>query len=185
MSPLIIALSGSMGLPSRTATAARIALEGAAEAGARTELLTVRDLDLPMFDDREDSDSYPLTVASFLETVQRADGFILATPVYHGTISGSLKNALDFLHLAGRNAVAGKTAGLVSVAGGGVGTNALNTLDYVARSLRLWTVPTTVAAGGSAFADAELRDRGIAERLRAVGQQVARYGALFAEERAA
>lgn len=186
MNPLIVALSGSMRERSRTAMAARTALEGAAAAGARTELITVRELDLPMFDDREDTSTYSPAVWSFLETVQRADGLILASPVYHGTLSGAMKNALDFLHLGGRNVVAGKTAGLLSVAGGGVGTNTLNTLEYVTRSLRLWTVPTTVAISGGAFApDGTLRDEVIAERLRALGRQVARHAALFGEERAA
>jgi FMN reductase len=168
---------------SRTATAAAVALEGATAAGARTELLPVRELNLPLFDDRNDTASYPPAVWSFLETIQRADGLILASPVYHGTLSGAMKNALDFLHLAGRNAVAGKSAGLLSVAGGGVGTNTLNTLEYVTRSLRLWTVPTTVAITGGAFgSDGALRDEVIAERLRTLGRQVARHAALLAEE---
>jgi NAD(P)H-dependent FMN reductase len=183
MTPHIVALSGSMRSPSRTAGAAAIALAGAAAAGATTELLSVRDLALPMFDDREDSASYPPEVGRLLETIRRADGLILASPVYHGTLTGAMKNALDFLHLAGRNAVAGKVAGLVSMAGGGTGINTLNTLDYVARALRLWTVPTTVAIPGAAYGpDGTLRDEVIAERLRALGRQVARHAALLAQD---
>lgn len=179
LNPLIVALSGSMRLSSRTATAAEIALEGARAAGAETKLITVCDLNLPMFDDRDDPGSYPPAVWSFLETIQRADGLILASPVYHGTLSGAMKNALDFLHLGGRNIVAGKTAGLVSVAGGGVGANTLNTLEYVARSLRMWTAPTAVSITGSAYgSDGAMRDQVTAERLRSLGRQVARHAAL-------
>lgn len=172
-----------MRAPSRTAAAAELALAGAAGTGATVALLTVRELDLPMFDDREDTASYPARVWAFIEAIRQADGLILASPVYHGTPSGALKNALDFVHLAGRNALAGKVAGLLSVAGGGTAINAINTLDYAARALRLWTVPTTVAIPGAAYGpDGSLRDEVIAERLRALGRQVARHAALLAHE---
>lgn len=183
MKPYVVALSGSMRSPSRTATAAELALAGAAAAGATTALLTVRDLALPMYDDREDSASYPAAVWAFLEEIKRADGLILASPVYHGTPSGAMKNALDFLHLAGRSALASKSAGLVSVAGGAAGINTLNTLEYAARSLRLWTVPTTAAIPGAAYgSDGTFRDEVLAERLRALGRQVARQAAMLAQE---
>ncbi|MCU0494326.1 MAG: NAD(P)H-dependent oxidoreductase [Chloroflexaceae bacterium] len=178
----ILVLSGSLRNGSHTLKAAEAAWQGAAASGANTELLNLGDLGLPMFDDRDDTASYPPEVWEFLAAVGRADGLILASPVYHGTVSGAMKNALDFLHLGGRDVVQGKVAGLISVAGGGSGINTINTLDYVARALRMLVVPTTVAVPGSAFRDGSLHDGQIARRLAHLGQEVSRYARLLREE---
>jgi NAD(P)H-dependent FMN reductase len=186
--PVVIALTGSLRPVSRTAAAARTALEGAAQAGAETALLDLREYALPIFDARDDDD-YPEDVWRFVEAVGQADGLILASPVYHGTLSGALKNAIDFLHLLPRGSLEGKTAGLIAVAGGSQGINTINTLDYIAKTLHLWTVPTTVSAGSSAFdAQGQLHDPRLIARLHDLGQQVASFaGALgnTALERAA
>src|SRR5262249_33468175 len=49
MAVTIIALGGSLGQQSTSLAAVRVALDGAREAGARTELFDVRELDVPMY----------------------------------------------------------------------------------------------------------------------------------------
>ena len=64
--------------------------------------------------------------------------------MYHGTISGSFKNALDWLQLLGdRNPpyLTDKVVGLISTAGGVQGLQAVNTMEFVVRALRGWAVP--------------------------------------------
>ncbi|MFF9763146.1 MULTISPECIES: NADPH-dependent FMN reductase [Streptomyces] len=75
--------------------------------------------------------------------VARADGAVLATPVYHGSFSALLKNALD--HLTG-DALAGRPVGLIAAGGGprGAGT-ACDQLRTVVRALSGWATPTHVA----------------------------------------
>ncbi|MCQ4205403.1 NADPH-dependent FMN reductase [Streptomyces sp. NPDC058783] len=73
----------------------------------------------------------------------RCEAAVLATPVYHGSYSALLKNALD--HLTG-DALAGRPVGLVAAGGGprGAGT-ACDQLRTVVRALGGWAAPTHVA----------------------------------------
>src|SRR5262245_28377556 len=95
----IVGLGGSMAAVSRSRAALRLALEGAADAGAGTELLDLRDLALPMYD----PDVYEPTesAARLIETCYAADGMLWSSPMCQGTISGAFKNALDWLHSLG------------------------------------------------------------------------------------
>ncbi|TYR80538.1 NAD(P)H-dependent oxidoreductase [Priestia megaterium] len=72
-------------------------------------------------------------VKMLINAVEEADAILIATPEYHGAMSGALKNALDFLN---SSYFAHKPMGLIAVAGGGKGgINALNSVRTVARAL--------------------------------------------------
>ncbi|MQR85809.1 NAD(P)H-dependent oxidoreductase [Bacillus megaterium] len=72
-------------------------------------------------------------VQELIEKIEKADGILLATPEYHGAMSGGLKNALDFLN---SSYFAHKPVALLAVSGGGKGgINALNNLRTVTRAL--------------------------------------------------
>ena len=72
-------------------------------------------------------------VQELIKKIEKADGILLATPEYHGAMSGALKNAFDFLNSA---YFAHKPVALLAVAGGGKGgINALNNLRTVTRAL--------------------------------------------------
>jgi len=76
--------------------------------------------------------------------VQAAQGMLWSSPLYHGTISGAFKNALDWLQLlSDRNPpyLTDKVVGLISTAGGTHGLQAVNTMEFVVRALRGWAVP--------------------------------------------
>lgn len=187
MKPKVLAIGGSLREGSRTLNVLEIALYGATLVGAETELLNLQKLPLPMYDDRKEIDTYHAAVFTLLEKVRRADGLILASPVYHGTLSGSLKNALDFLELLANDDppwLEGKVVGLISVAGGEAGINAINSMQYACQALHAWTLPTAVAIPGSAFdSDSQLQDSRLKERLLKLGKEVTKYAALFARER--
>jgi len=108
----VVALCGSLRDDSHTRKALRIALDAAEELGATTELLDLREWDLPVFDpdDEDASDG-----EAFRREVQAADSILLGTPVYHGSYSAPLKNALDY---CGFDEFEKKTVGLLCVAGG-------------------------------------------------------------------
>lgn len=184
----ILGINGSLRREgSRTLHALEIALRGAAAAGAQTELLDLKQLTLPFYDDRPDIQSYPPSVFALVERVRWADGLILASPVYHGTLSGAMKNALDFLELLSNDQppwLEGKVVGLISVAGGNSGINTINSMLHTCRALRAWVAPTAVAIPGSAFAsDGQLHDPKIKERLAQLGAEITKYAQLFAQQR--
>jgi FMN reductase len=138
----VVGLGGSLARRSTSRRALQRALEGAAEGGAETQLLDLRELDLPMYDPAHEE---PAGAASQLvEACYAADGLIWSSPLYQGTISGAFKNALDWLHVLGRRDppyLHDKVIGLVSAAGGTQGLQAINTMEFSVRALRGWSVP--------------------------------------------
>jgi len=81
----IVGLGGSLAESSTSRAALVIALEGAAAAGASTDLLDLRELDLPMF--RPDLKEPGANVARVIEASYEADGMIWSSPLYNGTPS--------------------------------------------------------------------------------------------------
>ena len=176
----IVALGGSLRLKSSSLLALKIALEGALEAGAKTELLDVRALDLPMYSPDTDAESVPAAAHLIAEAVYAAPGLNWASPHYHGTVSGSFKNALDWLQLLAQREppfLTDKVIGLISTAGGVQGLQTINTMEYVVRALRAWAVPLVVPIpqAWQAFDENDRpRDQGIETQLRTLGTEVAR-----------
>src|SRR5215218_1260534 len=93
--PLIVGMGGTPRSGSITEKALRLSLIAAAEAGADIEILTGPDLILPLYVPG-DPDRGPAT-ARLTEAYRRCDGIIIATPAYHGSLSGVVKNALDYV----------------------------------------------------------------------------------------
>src|SRR5260370_39996462 len=92
----IAGISGSLRAGSYTRKASECALQGAAESGAETQLIDLRDYTL-VFRDGKDEAAYPDDVFRLRSEVKQADGVVLGTPEYHGSFSGVLKNALDLM----------------------------------------------------------------------------------------
>jgi len=91
--PHVIAIPGSLRDESYTRKALLIALAAAEDAGATTDLVDLRDLDLPVVDADEDD---PADAQELTRRVREADTILLGTPVYHGSYSSPLKTALDY-----------------------------------------------------------------------------------------
>jgi NAD(P)H-dependent FMN reductase len=72
--------------------------------------------DLPHYDQDLDGDSVPAPVTAFREAVATADALVVATPEYNGSVTGVLKNAIDWASRPrGSAAIAGKPVAVVSV----------------------------------------------------------------------
>ena len=180
----IAGISGSLRAGSYTRRAVEIALEGAAETGAETRLIDLRDYNL-VFRDGKDDTGYPDDVFRLRSEVKQAEGVILGTPEYHGSFSGVLKNALD---LMGFDEFEGKMIGLVGVSGGRMGAfDALNSLRNIGRALHAWVIPeqTSVPEAWKVFSeDGKIADPQLEQRLKEIGRQVARFSRLHKCENA-
>lgn len=181
----VVGLGGSLAAHSNSLAALRTALEGAAEAGAKTDLLDLRELSLPMYDPAIE-DNPPDAVVRMCDLMHEADGLIWSSPMYNGTISGSFKNALDWLKLLVDRKppyLTDKVVGLISTAGGMQGLQAVNTMEFVVRALRGWAVPLVmpIAQAWKAFDErGNPQDPQLADQLRALGREVARGSCQFA-----
>jgi FMN reductase len=179
----ITGLGGSLAGVSRSRAALRTALDGAANAGAETELLDIRELNLPMYD--PDDDELTDDAARLIESCYAADGLVWSSPMYQGTISGALKNALDWLHVLGDRDppfLHDKVIGLISAAGGTQGLQAINTMEFAVRALRGWAVPyvVPVASAARVFDRAgQIRDEDVELQLKTLGSEVVRVAERF------
>jgi FMN reductase len=182
----IVGLGGSMAKVSRSRAALVQALGGAASAGARTALLDIRELDLPMYNPDDDEPSEAAT--SLIESCHAADGLLWSSPMYQGTISGAFKNALDWLHLLRDRDppfLHDKVIGLISAAGGTQGLQAINTMEFAVRALRGWAVPYVVPVASAARvfdADGRIREQAVALQLKTLGEEVVRVAEKFASD---
>ena len=180
----VVGINGSLRDGSYTRLALNLALQGAEEVGAQTQLIDLREYDLIFCNGKLGKDAPP-DVLRLRQDVKQAQGIILGTPEYHGSFSGVLKNALD---LMGFDEFEGKMVGLVGVSGGRMGAiNALNSLRTVGRTLHAWVVPeqVSVAEAWRMFdATGNLKDQRLEDALRNVGRQVARFSFLHNSEQA-
>jgi FMN reductase len=179
----IVGLGGSLAKASKSRAALSKALAGAEAAGAETELLDLRELDLPMYDPDENEPGE--SAARVIESCYAADGLIWSSPLYQGTISGALKNALDWLHLLDSREPSylyDKVIGLISAAGGTQGLQAINTMEFAVRALRGWAVPyvVPVASAWQAFdAEGQIQIEAVGIQLETLGQEVVRVAERF------
>ncbi len=171
----VVGLGGSLATGSKSRAALATGLAGAEEAGAETDLLDLRELDLPMYSSETEPTENVIRMVGILES---ADGLLWSSPLYQGSISGSFKNALDWLHLpSGNMYLTDKVIGLISVAGGTHGLQAINTMEFCVRALRAWAVPLVVPVqrGG-------LADEAVQRQLKTLGSEVVRIADHFVTE---
>jgi FMN reductase len=182
---MVVGLGGSTRRSSRALEALRIALQGAHRGGAEILLLDIRELALPILDaDRPDFDQD--NVRSLLAAVRRCDALIVSSPVYQQTVSGAVKNALDYLFILEQEEPAGlygKVVGLVSVSASRPGVGASLAMQTACNGLGAWVLPESVNLDGASFdyenavCDVFARDRLSALGRRVVAAAVARQAA--------
>jgi FMN reductase len=141
--PRVVAVGGSLNAASSTQKALQVLLDHAARAGCDTCLITGPVLDLPFY---STSTKGRTEAARFLvEQLRDADGVFIGSPVYHGSISGVVKNALDYaedLRDDERPYLSGRAVGVLATGGGWQGCVAtLGALRDVVHALRGWNTP--------------------------------------------
>lgn len=160
----IVALGGSLRPESLTYQALELASKKIEAHQVLTEVIDLRKLHLPFCTGASIYPDYP-DVEIFRQNIQSATGLLLATPEYHGNMSGVLKNALDLLE---EEHIAGKVVGLIAIVGGVHSTNALNTLRLICRQLHCWVLPEQIVIPYSEESfnqQGELIDRDLEERF--------------------
>lgn len=180
----IVGISGSMNPDSTTKKAVAIALQAAERAGAKTELIHLADWPLPVYDVRDDESTYPETVHRFIQKISDADALLIASPEYHGTLTGALKNAIDFL--AARH-LREKPVAVMGIAASSLGAaNTVNTLHLIMRNLHAWAIPNSPSIPNSSRAfgpDGKLIDARLHERVELLGQQLVRMVRMIKAEK--
>ena len=139
----------------------------------------MKEYNLGFCDGRKDHSTYPPDVLRLQNDIKSSHGIIIGTPEYHGSFTGVLKNALDFMSF---KEFEGKMLGLIGISGGEMGAaTALNSLRFIGRSLHAWVIPhQALIPNAWKYYDASGRliDLSLADRVSEVGKQVARFSFL-------
>lgn len=177
-SPLVVGIGGTLRDGSTSERALRLALTEAARLGAKTQIFAGQSLNLPHYDTIERTEH----ATSLVEALRTADGVIISTPSYHGSISGLVKNAIDYtedLRADARSYLAGRAVGAIVCAGGAQAMGAtLGTLRTIVHALRGWPTPFSAAINAAQrpfSADGACSDPIIAQQLAFVAEQVVEF----------
>lgn len=167
-SPKILAFAGSTRTPSWNKKLIRVAAESARRAGAEVTLIDLRDLPMPLYDgDLEVAEGQPANAKVLKALMIEHDGFLLSSPEYNSSISGVLKNAIDWVSRPQPGeppqlAYRGKVAALLAASPGNLGgVRALLTVRQVLTTLGTLVIPTQFALARAAEAfneDGTLKD---------------------------
>jgi FMN reductase len=180
----VLCIGGSTRPGSGSESAVKVCAAAAREAGAEVDLILSRDLMFPIYD-TETPERDP-RAQRFVEAVRAADALIVASPGYHGSMSGMIKNALDYIEDTNKDDrvyLDGMPVGCVAVAYGWQATvSTLSSLRVTVHALRGWPSPlgaTVNASGGKIFdADGTCTDDGARFQLQTVATQVVEFAAL-------
>ena len=143
----IVGLGGTLREKSLSRAALQAALNIAARQGVQTELLDLRELNLPMYVPDWGLADYPRehqpAIEHFIESCRMSKAMVWASPTYHGTVSGVFKNALDYIELLSEDTPAylnGKAIGLISIND----SKTFSAMSNSVHELQAWLAPTHV-----------------------------------------
>jgi NAD(P)H-dependent FMN reductase len=182
MTVSVLAFSGSMRTDSLNRKLVRVAAAAVVRAGAEVGHLDLRDLALPLYDgDLEAQSGLPEGARRFKQLMLAHDAFLISSPEYNSSISGVLKNAIDWASrpVPGEPPLvwfSGKIIGLMAASPGGFGgIRALATLRAILENLGSIVIPKQVALSRAheAFNEAgALKDPKMQASIDALAQQL-------------
>jgi FMN reductase len=188
--PLIVGLGGTTRPGSTSERALVVALEAAAAAGFETRLFGAGTMPCETYDPTRPERS-PEAV-EIIAALRRADGVLIATPAYHGGISGLVKNTIDFtedMREDARPYLDGRAVGLIVVADGAQALGStLASLRAIVHALRGWPTPFAATLNGrdKPFGgDGRDADEAALQACRLVAQQVIGFARMAQATRAA
>jgi FMN reductase len=169
----VLGVSGSLREHSRSLLAVKLVLESAKLLGAETHLLNLRELNLPLYNpDREDGSG---AVEALGKDMEWADAIVLASPDYHGSMSGAMKNFLDY----NWEECAGKLFGYIC-SSNEKGLTVMDQMRTVVRQCYGWSMPYGVSFSGNADFDKNgaVTNQRVEDRLKMMARDMVTYGPL-------
>lgn len=177
----VLGIVGSLSADSRTRAAVETALEAAArEEAVTTDVLHLADYDLDTADGRQ-LEEYTRDTGDALDLVVESDAYVIGSPVYRASYSGALKNLFDLIPRGQWQAdVAPLENSAVGLVATGASPHHYLAVDEQLRPVMAFFGAHSVGGGVYAhaehFADAEVVDDEIRERLETLGGSVVDLG---------
>jgi FMN reductase len=169
----VLGVGSSLRELSYSTSGLKLLLDKARSKMAETRLIDLRQTNLPMlYSTKEDTEEIVQTT----ELVKWADAFVVATPDYHGSMSGSLKNFLDYFW----SEFAGKTFGYI-VASHEKGLTVMDQMRTAVRQCYGWSLPYGISINSEEDFDdkMELTNKKLMSRLDMMARDLVVYGKLL------
>jgi NAD(P)H-dependent FMN reductase len=181
----VLGVAGSMRQQSYSTRTLKIVLEEAKKYASEPYMLELRKINLPLYDPSEITSDEPSSnnnnnrnnVLERITTALRwADAFVLASPDYHGSMSGGMKNFLDYFW----EDFAGKTFGYI-VASHEKGLTVADQMRTTVRQCYGWSMPYNISINGEKDFDSKgnLVNSALAKRIKMLARDLVTYGTLI------
>ncbi len=171
----VLGIGSSLRDNASSTTALSATLDLAKKYGAETRLLDLRQVKLPLYDPAENKSNSDITKTQ--DDVLWADALILSTPDYHGSMSGAMKNFLDYFWAE----FAGKTFGYIC-ASHEKGLTAMDQMRTAIRQCYGWSMPYGVSVSDrDDFADGKINQK-LESRLDMLARDLVVYGNLLRQQ---
>ena len=180
--PLIVGLGGTTKSGSSTERALRAAMQAIKAKGGRVQVFDGPFLaGLPIYDPENPVRNDTETL--FVDAVRSASGLVIASPGYHGGVSGLIKNAIDLLEETSKDSRVywdGLPVGLITTAYGYQATaSTLASLRAIVHAMRGWPTPLGIAINSLSVKldpdDYSCSDPGINVQFGLMADQVLRF----------
>lgn len=182
--PKILAFAGSTRIDSFNKKLVKIAAAGAMESNADVTVIDLRDFAMPLYDgDLEQKEGLPPNARKLKDLMLSHQGFLISSPEYNSSISGVLKNMIDWVSRPseGEEPLAcfkGKVAGIMSASPGGLGgLRGLVHVRAILENISVLVIPDQIAIAKAheVFnADGTLKDKKQEEQVKRIGANVAK-----------
>ncbi len=150
--PKVLVFAGSTRRDSHNKKLARVAADAARAAGAEVTRIDLAELPMPLYDgDLEAREGVPPNARKFKDLMKAHQGLLIASPEYNSSISGVLKNTIDWASRQepGEPPLAcfhNKVAGLMAASPGALGgLRGLITLRSILGNISVLVVPEQLA----------------------------------------
>ena len=176
MKPMkVLGVASSMRESSYGTRTLRIVLDAAQKYEAMTRLLDLRIVTMPMYNPDSSMQSSK-EIQKVTDDVNWADAFVLVSPDYHGSMSGSIKNFLDYYW----EEFAGKIFGYICTSH----EKGLTVLDQMRTAVRQcygWSLPYSISVNGEDDFNevGEVINSVLYKRLKMVARDLVVYGRLI------
>lgn len=175
----IVCLGGSMEQKSSTLAVLKYAALKLKELGADVYISDIRTLKLPVFSYKALRSMKNRKFTELVKKIQGADGFIFASPEYHGSVSSAFKNVIDYLEVLSDVKppyLSLKPVGCIALGGAeNAGYATLNSMVSIVHNLRGIAAPSSLAIGyGSSLFDAKgkLKSELIIKRVNRLAEEL-------------
>ena len=182
--PKILAFAGSTRTDSFNKKLVKIAADGAKDTGVDVTVIDLRDFAMPLYDgDLEQKDGLPQNARKLKDLMLSHQGFLISSPEYNSSISGVLKNTIDWTsrQSEGEESLAcykGKVAGIMSASPGGLGgLRGLVHVRAILENIGVLVIPDQIAISKAHEAfntDGTLKDKKQEDQVKKIGASISK-----------